>query len=58
MQEAYDKAEAAAETVVEFIGNPGRSTYDKLLRDARHACGRTVGNMGGGKLEVLEADKD
>jgi hypothetical protein len=52
-----DKAEAGAETVVEFIGNPGTSTYDELLRDARHACGRNVGSMGGGKLEVLQADK-
>ena len=56
-QEAYDKAEAGAETVVEFIGNTGTSTYDQLLRDARHACGRNVGNMGGGTLEVLQADK-
>jgi hypothetical protein len=57
-QIAYESGEAKTETVVEFAGGAGTSTYDELLRDARRKCAEDRGSMGGGILTVLESNKD
>lgn len=53
----YEEGKAETETVVEFIGSRGASTYDELLEEARRDCAESVADMGNGKLEVLEAVK-
>lgn len=57
-QLVYDSIESQTETTVEFAQGQGTSTYDELLRSARQSCSQNIGKLGGGKLEVLEADKD
>jgi hypothetical protein len=57
-QEAYESGESQNATVVEFIGGRGTSTYNELLQDAKRNCAENIGDMGSGKLEVLEANTD
>ena len=57
-QEAYDWAEAKLATAVNFASSDGTSSYENLLRGAKVNCARTIGDMGDGKFEVLEAVKD
>jgi hypothetical protein len=56
-QKAYEAGEADIETTVEFVGGRGDSTYDELLQEAKRNCAEDRGDMGGGRLEVLEADQ-
>jgi hypothetical protein len=56
-QEAYDWGEAKTEVTIDFMGHEDASTYEELLQDARRRCGENHGDMGDGKLEVLEASK-
>jgi len=57
-QEAYESGESKNATVVEFIGGRGTSTFNELLQDAKRNCAESLGDMGDGKLKVLEATKD
>lgn len=57
-QKAYESGEAETETTVEFVGSQGESTYDELLQEAKQNCTETLGDMGDGKLKVLEAHED
>jgi hypothetical protein len=57
-QKAYESGEAATATAVEFVGGRGESTYDQLLQEAKRSCAGDLGDKGGGRLTVLEADKD
>jgi hypothetical protein len=57
-EKVNESVEAQTETVVEFVGSRGTSTYDDLLRSARQGCARNIGNLGGGRLTVLEAERN
>jgi hypothetical protein len=57
-QEAYDWGEAKTATTVDFAGNEEDSTYNDLLQDAKRRCATNVGDLGDGKLQVLEARED
>ncbi len=57
-QKAYESGEAETVTTVEFVGSRGESTYDEVLQEAKRNCAEDLGDMGGGKLEVLEAHQD
>jgi hypothetical protein len=57
-QEAYDWGESKTTTTVDFAGNQGDSTYNDLLQDAKRHCAMNVGDMGDGKIKVLEASED
>jgi len=57
-QKAYESGQAGNATVVEFVGGQGKSTFKELLQDAKRHCAENIGDMGSGKLEVLEANKD
>lgn len=57
-QEAYQSGESQYATVVEFVGGKGTSTYNELLQGAKRNCAENLGDMGSGRLKVLEANKD
>ena len=56
-QKSYEAGEAETENVVEFVGGDGTATYNDLLRAATATCAQDRGNVGNGKIAVLESQK-
>jgi hypothetical protein len=56
-QEVYEWGEATIETTVDFLGGRGPGSYNLLLQEAKQKCTRNIGDMGDGKITVLEANE-
>ena len=52
-----ERVEAGTRTEVDFVADPGISTYDEVLREARRRCEVSHEDLGPGQIEVLEADE-
>ena len=54
-QESYDSAEKGTQTIVEFAGGTGSTTYEEVMRQAKVNCEKNQDNLGDGNFKVLEA---
>jgi hypothetical protein len=53
-----DAISSQTESVVDFLGGDRSASYEELLARARHECSRERGDLAGGRIEVLDSQKD